>query len=180
MSKKSKTSTLLRQISQLEAEVTQLREAFFNNMVLFHDVRKKAVELNDEEYYRNKYFQLIWSSKALCSGKGYGMLSPVEREHIKKVSRKQMRKESKKVIKEGLIEHELVTSVMMEELALDNIYAESLRDFLESEVYRQWEEEDELKERYDDLAYPDDDIGDPYYFEDDIDDGGPYYGIGGF
>lgn len=88
-----------------------------------------------------------------------------------------MRKESKKIISEGLIDYELVTSMLHENWALDNMYAESLADFMESEYQREWEREQELQERYQEWAESDDVI-DPYYFEDDIDDGGPYYGMG--
>lgn len=175
--KKSKNSTLLRQISQLEAEVTQLRALLFNNMELGIHLRKKSEELEAQEKYKDKYLQMLYGHKKLQEACGFAVQSPEECRVIKRISRRKMRRESKKVISEGLIDHELVTSMMMEETALDNIYAESLRDFMESETYREWEREDELKERYADLAYPDDVTDYSIYFEGDyIDDGGPYYG----
>lgn len=86
MSKKSKTSTLLRQISQLEAEVTQLRALFFNNMELGIQVREKAKELEGQEKYKNKYLQMLYGHKKLQDSLGFALQSSEERRVIKRLS----------------------------------------------------------------------------------------------
>lgn len=151
--KKSKNSTLLRQISELEAEVSRLRESFHNNMVLFHDVRKKESALTGVEFYRNKYLQMLYGHKRLQEACGFAPQSPEERRVIKRISRRDMRREYKRVISEGLVDLEQDVALMAEDLAFNDMYAESLREFMEWEM----SERAELEERYEEWSGVNDD-----------------------
>lgn len=174
MSKKSKSSTLLRQISQLEAEIEAMRKTVSNALEVVREVRKKESELTGVEFYRDKYLQMLYGHKKLQEACGFATQSPGERRVIKRISRREMRRESKKIISQGLIDFELVNSMLHEQWALDDMYAEPLRDFMDSEYWGRIRKEEELEERYAELVEPDAIIADPFYFEDDIDDGGPY------
>lgn len=160
MNKKSKSSTLLRQISQLEAEIEAMRKTVSNALEVVREVRKKESELTGVEFYRDKYLQMLYGHKKLQEACGFATQSPGERRVIKRISRREMRRESKKIISQGLIDFELVNSMLHEQWALDDMYAESLRDFLESETYREWDEDQRrLDIMEEEFEQPDD----PYY-----------------
>lgn len=180
MSKKSKTSTLLRQISQLEAKIEVMRNTVSNALEVVREVRKKESDLTGVEFYRNKYLQMLYGHKKLQEACGFALQSPEERRVIKRISRREMRKEHKRAVKSGMADYEL-DNLMESEWWGEDPYEESLKDFIGWELWKQAE----LEERYgdwsgvnDDWTGLDDYTPDPFYFEDDdIDDGGPYYGI---
>lgn len=163
--KKSKSSTLLRQISQLKLEVTRLQGVIYDNF----DVVRDAQLLRDEsvqcDYWHRQYWDLAFK---------FGVHRDKER-----VCRKRQRLESKKIVSQGLVEFEQDSALRMESFEFEDIHSESLMEFLDSEYMRELEREQEAEERYKEWANLgdsyDDCVPDPFYFEDDdIDDGGPY------